>query len=123
MLNVVPRESGKPVVYRPVANVGSEHEAVPIDHRIDRYRGAEARSAPDHPAGQYSAAAATRDVQPIRVHIPFCHYRINARIQIKEIVAGIGMVNQVAELAAITGRAARVSVEHNVTARRHELFL
>ena len=76
----------------------------------------------DDPAGEHAAAAAAGDVQLFRVDKALCEHGVDARVQVGEIVAGIGVVDEVSELAAVAGAPPRVGIEHDVSVRRHELF-
>ena len=47
---------------------------------------------------------------------------IDAGVQIGEIVAGIGVVDQVPEFGTVAGAPSRIGVEHDIATRGHELL-
>src|SRR6266581_2023591 len=101
---MVPGIAGEPVL-RDKGNVGCEHKAVPVDDRIERSRGPKAVGVLDGPAGEDAATAAAGNKKIVGVDIAFGHYGVNAAIQVIEIVAGIGVVNQVGEFLTVAGAA------------------
>src|SRR5580765_7892073 len=123
MLDVVPGHSRKPVPGGPVSNIRGKHEAVPVDHRIDRNCGSKSRRPANHPASEYPAAASSCDEDLLRIDVAFRDDCIDSGIEIVEVVSGIGVVNQIAELLTVARAAAGIGVEHNVVARCHDLLL
>ena len=97
-------------------------EAVPVDDRIERSGGAEALGVLDGPAGEHAAAAAAGDEEIVRVDVALGDDGVDAAIEIVEIVAGIGVVNEVGEFLAVAGAAARIGVEDDVAHRSPDLF-
>src|SRR2546427_743308 len=69
-----------------------------------------------------AAAAAARDEQVRGVDVPLGNRRVHARVQIVEVVTRVAVVDQIAELLAITRATARVDVEDDVVAGRPELL-
>src|SRR5262249_1489971 len=56
------------------------------------------------------------------VDVAFGDDCVHATVEVIEIVAGIGMMNQIGEFFAVTGAAAGVGVQDNVSARGKELL-
>src|SRR5713101_7882295 len=114
LLRVVPGIAGEPI-FRGPGNVGGEHEAVPVDDRVERGGGAEAIGVLDGPGGEHAATTAAGNEEIVGVDVAFGDDGVDAAIQIVEIVAGIGVVDEVGELFAVAGAAAGVGIEHDVT--------
>src|SRR5712692_116430 len=114
LLGIFPGIAGEPV-FCGERDVGGEHEAVPIDDRIERGGGAEAIGVLDGPGSEHAATTAAGNEEIVGVDVAFGDDGVDAAIQIVEIVAGIGVVDEVGELFAVAGAAARVGVEHDVT--------
>src|SRR5260370_4084937 len=110
LLGVVPGIAGKPI-FRGERNVAGEHEAVPVDDRIERGGGTETGGVLDSPGGEHAAAAAAGNVEIVGVDVALCDDSVDAAIEVVEVIAGIGMMDEVGELLAITGASARVGVE------------
>ncbi len=113
MLGVIPGIAGEPI-FRGPGNVGSEHEAVPVDDRIERGGGAEAIGVFDGPSGEHAAAAAAGDEEIVGVDVALGDDGVDAAVEVVEIIAGIGVVDEVGEFFAVTGAAAGIGVEHDI---------
>ena len=123
MLGVIPREARKPPAGEERRPVGGENEAVPVDHRLRRRGSPEPVRLAHDPGGQHATAAPAGDEQVVRVHVTTLDHGIHARHQIIVVLTRIGVVDEVAELAAVTRRAARVHVQHDVAGGRVQLHL
>src|ERR1700674_1279741 len=117
----IPGIPGEPI-FGDEGNVGSEREAVPVDDRIERSRGAEAISVLDGPTGENTAPAAAGDEEIIRVDIALGDDGVDPAIQVVEIVTGIGVMDEVGKVFAVAGAAARIGVEHDVAPGGEYLF-
>src|SRR5882724_99668 len=91
-------------------NVRGEDEAVPVDDRIEDHGGTEAIGVLDHPTGKHTAAAATGNEQIVGIDIAFGDDRVDTAVHVVEIVAGIGVVNEVAKFRAVAGAAAWIGI-------------
>src|SRR6266851_4170589 len=114
LLGIVPGVSREPI-FCGERNIAGEHEAVPVDDRIERGGCTEAIGVLDGPGGEDAATTAAGNEEIVGVDVAFGDDGIDAAIQIVEIVAGIGVVDEVGELFAVAGAAARVGIEHDVT--------
>ena len=122
-LQVIPRESFVPCMEVAEPVVRRQRLADPVHHRLLRDRGAETIRLPDDPRGQDPARAAAGDEQVLLVDITPRDYRVHARHQVVVVLAGIVVVEEVAELLAVAGAAARVGVEDDIPGGRHQLHL
>src|SRR5216683_1308921 len=121
LLGIVPGVSREPI-FCGERNIAGEHEAVPVDDRIERGGCTEAIGVLDGPGGEHAATTAAGNEEIVGVDVAFGDDGVDAAIEIVEIVAGIGVVDEVGELFAVTGAAARVGVEHNVPQRSPDLL-
>ena len=88
-----------------------------------RHRRRETSRVPDDPVRQQPAAAPAGDTEFLLVDKPALDRFIHADHEVFEIVAGIMILDHVAELLAVTRAPARVRIKHDVTLRRHPLKL
>ena len=109
---ILPRQLLEVVV--PPRAVGGADEAHPVDHRAVRRCGREAIGLADNPCRQHAAAAAAGDKHVALVNEALLQQLVDAAHQVVVILARIGVVDLVAERAAVARAAARVAVEHHV---------
>src|SRR5579883_2442795 len=121
VVGVVPREAGKPI-FRDPRNIGSEDKAVPVDDGIKRSGGPETIGVLDGPAGENAATAAAGDVKVAGIDVALGDDGVNAAVEVVEIIAGVGVVNQIGKFLAVAGAAARVGVEDDVAQGGPDLF-
>src|SRR5216683_2873928 len=121
LLGIVPGVSREPI-FCGERNIAGEHEAVPVDDRIERGGCPEAIGVLDGPGGKDAATAAAGDEEIVGVDVAFGDDGVDAAIEIVEIVARIGVVDEVGEFFAIASAAAGVGVEHDVTHGGPDLF-
>src|SRR5216683_893272 len=114
LLGIVPGVSREPI-FCGERNIAGEHEAVPVDDRIERGGCPEAIGVLDGPGGKDAATAAAGDEEIVGVDVAFGDDGVDAAIEVVEIVAGIGVVDEVSKLFAVARAAARVRVQHDVT--------
>ena len=115
VVGVVPGIAGEPILRAEGGKVGGEDPAVPVDDGIETGGGAETVGAIDHPAGEHAAAGAAGDEEVVGVDVALGENGVDAGVEVVEIVAGIGVMNQIGEFFAVAGAAARVGVEDDVT--------
>src|SRR5256885_10510493 len=75
----------------------------------------------NHPFSHQPATAAASDAEFFVVDVTALDHFIDAGHQIFKIIAGIMVLNHVAEILAVGCAAARIWEEHYVTLRRHPL--
>ncbi len=121
LVRVVPRIAWKPVFCGP-RNVSGEDEAVPVDDGIEIGGGAEAFGVFDGPGGEDATAAAASDEEIVGVDVAFGDDGVHPAVEVGEIVARIGVMNEVGEFFAVAGAAAGIGVKDNVTHRSPALF-
>jgi hypothetical protein len=68
----------------------------------------------DHPAGKNTPARTPRDEQILLVYVALGKNRVDAGVKVLEIVAGIGVVDEIATFFAVTGAAPRVGVKDDI---------
>ena len=68
----------------------------------------------DHPAGENTAARATGDEEVVLIDVVLGENRVDAGVEVLEIITGIGVVNKIGELFAVTGAAPRVGVKDDI---------
>src|SRR5215467_9105623 len=93
----------------------------PIGNVALRYGRREPIRMGNGPIGQNAAATATRHGELMRIDVTALQQFVHADEQVAVVVAGIVILNDVAEVLAIAGRSSRVEVEDNVPLRRHPL--
>src|SRR5207237_10712179 len=96
---------------RPVRNI-------PLTHR-----GLEPRRLRHNPVREEPAAAAARDAYPRFIYVALLPHFVHTRHQILVVVARVVELNDVPELLAIVGTAARIRVEDDIALRSHPLEL
>src|SRR5215469_4561805 len=75
------------------------------------------------PVGEDSTTATARHAELVLIDVATLENFIDSDHQISVVVTGVVVLNDVTELLAITGRAARVDVENNVAFGGHPLKL
>src|SRR5579859_2130554 len=121
LVGVVPGIAGEPIFSGP-RNVAGKDEAVPVDDGIEASRGAETVGVLDGPGSEHASAAATGDKEIVGVNVALGDDRVHAAVHVIEIVAGIGVVNEIGELFAVAGAAARIGIENDVAHGSPHLF-
>ena len=101
----------------PAGTVGGADEAEPVDDGAVRTGRGKAIGVAHDPRRQHAAARAAEHVQALRIHIAAVDDRVHRCHQVVEVLAGIGILDRVAEGAAVARGAARVGVEQHVTVR------
>src|SRR5438105_9474060 len=96
---------------------------MPVAHGVGRYSGAEAVGLADDPAGEHAAAAAAGHEQVVFIDVAAIYDGIDAGHEVVEVMAGVGVMDQVAELLTVSGAAARVGIKDGVAGRGVELHL
>src|SRR6185437_6241676 len=122
LVRILPWRAGEPILAAEDGNVGGERPAIPVDDGIERSGRAEPIGAVNHPAGEDAAAAASGDEEIIGIDVALGDYGVDGGIQIVEIVAGIGVVDQIAEFFAIAGAAAGIDVDDDISGGGPDLF-
>ena len=77
----------------------------------------------DGPVGEHAAAAAAGDAQAVGIGDAAPHQLVHAGHEVLVVVARVAVLDDVAELLAVAGAAARVGIEHHVALGRHPLEL
>src|SRR5260370_41877362 len=121
IVGVVPGKTGEPV-FGNERNVGGESEAVPIDARVERSSSAETVSVLDGPAGEHTAAASAGDEEIVGVDVALGDDRVDAAVEVVEIVAGIGVMDEIGKILAVASASAGGYVENHVPSAAHHLF-
>src|SRR6266852_3185449 len=121
LLGIIPGVS-REQIFCGERNIAGEHEAVPVDYRIERGGCTEAIGVLDGPGGEDAATTAAGNEEIVGVDVAFGDDGVDAAIEIVEIVARIGVVDEVGEFFAVAGAAAGVGVEHDVTHGGPDLF-
>ena len=121
LLGVFPGIAGEPIFCGP-GNIAGQDEAVPVDDGIEARGGAEAFGVLDGPSGEDAAAAAAGNEEIVGVDVAFGDDGVDAAIEVGEIVAGIGVVDEIGKFFAVAGAAAWIGVEDDVTHRSPDLF-
>ena len=93
----------------------------PVGNVALRHRRRKAIGMRDGPVGEHTATAAAGHAEFLLVDVAALEKFVDADHQIAIVVARIVILNDVAELLAIAGRAARVDVEHDVAFGGHPL--
>ena len=114
VLGVFPGPFLEPAPADAVADVCGADPTVPVDDGVLGDACAESVCASDEPAGEYAAAAASGDVELIFVDVAAFGYSVAAAHEVVIVVAGIGLIDEVAEFMAVSSTAARVRVEDDV---------
>ena len=86
-----------------------------------RHRRGESCRVTDGPISQQTAAAPARDAEFLLVDVTTFEQFVDAGHQIFEVVAGIVILNDVAEILTVRRAAARIRIQNDVTLRRHPL--
>ena len=81
--------------------------------------GLEALRLGDRPVGQQPAAAAAGHAEPCRIDVASLDHLVHAGHQVFVVVAGIVVLDDVAEVLTVRRAAARVGEEHDVALRGH----
>src|SRR5262249_59896065 len=100
---------------------GDQKEVHRVDAGARERGGGRGLRPPQTPRGGAPPAAAAGDEQVVPVDVAASQYRVDAGHQVVIVVAGIGMVDEVAELLTVASAAARVGVQDHVAGRRIEL--
>src|SRR5437660_11513449 len=108
MFNILPRRAWEPVPGEEGVDVGGQDKAEPVDDRLADDGSAETARFSNDPCGEDTAARTARDEEAILVNVALGDDGVDARHQVLVIVPRIGVVNQIAELLAITRAAARI---------------
>ena len=77
---------------------------------------------PDDPGGQHAAAAAAGDEQPLRVDVAASDHGVDARHEVVVVLVRVVVMNQIGELLAVAGAAARIHVENHVARGGVQLY-
>ena len=122
VLEVVPRRAREPVVHAArTAHVRRKDPAVPVDDGLLRRGGGEAVRVRHDPGRQHPAAGSSGHEELLFIDVSARNHFIDARHQVVEVVARIGVVDLVPEVLAIAGAPARVRVEDDVARRGEQL--
>src|SRR5512143_4165308 len=123
MLDVVPWQSGEPVAAHKNRDVTGEDEAVPVNNRIDGNSSPKPICMSDYPAGQHAPATSPGHKKVAGINVSqFCDGGIHAGVQIVEIISGILIVNQVAELCSIASATSWIDIDYDVAPSSHQLL-
>jgi len=76
----------------------------------------------DGPAGEDAAAATAGDEEIVGVDVALGDDGVNAAVEVEEIIAGIGVVDEICEILAIAGTSARIYVENHIASGSQHLF-
>src|SRR6516165_11419195 len=93
----------------------------PVGNVTLRYCSRKAVRMRNGPVGEDSATAAPRHAEFLLVDVATLEEFVDSDHQVSVVVTGVVVLNDVSELLAITGRAARVDVENNIAFGGHPL--
>src|SRR5882762_5109825 len=120
VLRVLKRGRLEPV-WLEQSKIGGVPPRRPIGYVALRYRSRKAVGLSNCPVRKHAASAATSHPEFFEIDVAALENFVHSRHEVVVVVARIVVLNDVAEILPVAGRAARVNVKHDVALGRHPL--